>query len=174
MTAIKIVLEIFNVLILEKSMKKTLKIIALLSAVGFIAIQFSRPDLTNPPVVQAEALAATTEVPENVAAILKRSCNDCHSNETVYPWYSNVAPFSWLLAEHIEDGRQELNFSVWNSYSAKKKRNKFEEICEQVMSGEMPHSQYLWLHSEARLSEEDKKILCAWAETEKSKIPETQ
>jgi uncharacterized protein YxeA len=154
-------------------MKKILKIVAVILVVGFIGIQFYRPDRTNPAVVQAETLEATTQVPENVAGILKRSCNDCHSNQTVYPWYSNIAPFSWALADHIEEGRRELNFSVWNTYNDKKKRHKLDETCEQVMNGEMPHNQYLWIHSEARLSEEDKKVLCAWAETEKAKIPES-
>ena len=152
-------------------MKKTLKIIAIVLVVGFLLIQLYRPDRTNPPIVQAETLEATTNVLENVRAILKRSCNDCHSNETVYPWYSNVAPMSWGLAFHVEEGRLEMNYSVWNTYSAKKKRHKFDEICEQVTSGAMPHNQYLWLHSEAQLSETDKKILCDWAETEKAKIP---
>ena len=155
-------------------MKKTLKIVAVILLVAFIALQFYRPNLTNPPIVEAETLDTTTQVPENVAAILKRSCSDCHSNETVYPWYSNITPFSSLLAEHIEEGRRELNVSIWNTYSAKKKRNKFDEICEQVTTDEMPHNQYLWIHGDARLSEEDKKILCVWAETEKAKIPETQ
>ena len=151
-------------------MRKILKIIALVLIFGFVVIQFYRPDRTNLPVVQAETLEATTQVSENVAAILKRSCSDCHSNETIYPWYSNISPFSWLLADHIEEGRRELNYSVWNTYSAKKKRHKFEEICEQITSGEMPHNQYLWLHADAQLSEEDKKIVCDWAETEKAKI----
>ena len=151
-------------------MKKLLKIIAVILFVAFVAIQFYRPDRSNPPTVQAETLEATAAVPENVAQILTRSCNDCHSNKTVYPWYSNVSPFSWLLAEHINEGRRELNFSVWNTYTAKKKRHKYDEICEQVTSGEMPHSQYLWLHREAQLSAEDKKLLCDWAETEKAKI----
>jgi len=151
-------------------MRKILKIIALVLIFGFVVIQFYRPDQTNLPVVQAETLEATTQVSENVAAILKRSCSDCHSNETIYPWYSNISPFSWLLADHIEEGRRELNYSVWNTYSAKKKRHKFEEICEQITSGEMPHNQYLWLHADAQLSEEDKKIVCDWAETEKAKI----
>ncbi len=151
-------------------MRKILKIIALVLVFGFVVIQFYRPDRTNLPVVQAETLEATTQVSENVAAILKRSCSDCHSNETIYPWYSNISPFSWLLADHIEEGRRELNYSVWNTYSAKKKRHKFEKICEQITSGEMPHNQYLWLHADAQLSEEDKKIVCDWAETEKAKI----
>jgi hypothetical protein len=146
----------------------------IISALIFIGIQFYRPNRTNPPIIESETLEATVQVPENVAAILKRSCNDCHSNETLYPWYSNVAPFSWLLNAHIEDGRRELNYSVWNTYSARKKRHKFDETCQQVTSGEMPHNQYLWIHGAARLSEEDKKILCDWAETEKAKIPDLQ
>ena len=155
-------------------MRKVLKVIALFLIVGFVAIQFYRPDFTNPPVIEAETLRATTSVPENIRSILKRSCNDCHSNETVYPWYSNVAPFSWSLAEHIVEGRRELNLSVWNTYSAKKKRHKLDEICEQVTTDAMPHEQYLWIHRDARLSEEDKKILCVWAESEKAKIPATE
>lgn len=151
-------------------MKKILKIVAVILVIAFIAIQFYRPDGANPLTVQAETLEATTDVSENVAQILTRSCNDCHSNETVYPWYSNVSPFSWLLADHINEGRRELNFSVWNTYTAKKKRHKYDEICEQVTSGEMPHNQYLWLHRDAQLSADDVKILCDWAETEKAKI----
>ncbi len=154
-------------------MRKVLKIIAVLVVVAFISVQFYRPDRANPPTIQAETLEATTDVPENVAQILTRSCNDCHSNQTVYPWYSNVSPFSWLLAEHVEEGRRELNFSAWNTYSGKKKRHKLDETCEQVTSAAMPHSQYLWLHGDAQLSEEDKKILCDWAETEKAKIAES-
>lgn len=151
-------------------MKRTLKIIAAVLFAAFLLVQFYRPDRANPPTVQAETLEATTGVPANVAQILTRSCNDCHSNQTVYPWYSNISPFSWLLVDHIVEGRGELNFSVWNAYSSKKKRHKFDEICEQVTGGEMPHNQYLWLHRDARLSEEDKSILCDWADAEKAKI----
>ncbi len=153
-------------------MKKILKIIAIILCVGFVAIQFYQPSKINPPIVTAETLEATTEVSETIHAILIRSCNDCHSNETVYPWYSNISPFSWLLAEHIEEGRRELNFSVWNTYSAKKKRHKLDEVCEQITSGVMPYDQYLWIHRDALLSPEDKKLLCDWAETEKAKIEE--
>ena len=151
-------------------MKKIVKIIAVVLVIAFIAIQFYRPDRANPTVIQAETLEATTDVPENVAQILTRSCNDCHSNETIYPWYSSVSPFSWLVADHINEGRRELNFSVWSTYTAKKKRHKYDEICEQVTSGAMPHNQYLWLHREAQLSAVDVKILCDWAEAEKAKI----
>ncbi len=151
-------------------MKKALKIVVIVLVVAFIAVQFYRPDRINPTIVQAETLEATTQVPENVAAVFKRSCNDCHTNETVYPWYSNISPVSWLLADHINEGRREMNFSVWNTYNAKKKAHKLDEICDQVTSGEMPHNQYLWIHRDAQLSDEDKKTLCDWAQAEKAKI----
>lgn len=151
-------------------MKKALKIIVLILAAVFIAAQFYRPDRTITPIVQAETLAATTAVPENVAAILKRSCNDCHTNETVYPWYSNVALVSWAVARHIDEGRRELNFSVWNTYSQKKKGHKLDEICDQVIGSEMPHFQYLWIHGDAKLSDADKRTLCEWARAERAKI----
>ena len=154
-------------------MKKTLKIIAVVIVVAFLAIQFYCPDRINPPIVEGETLEANTNVPENVGKILERSCNDCHSNQTVYPWYAQVAPFSWLLDNHIKDGRRDLNFSVWNTYDNKRKRNKLDEICEQVETGEMPHNQYLWIHRDAQLSDDDKKILCDWAEIEKAKLPQT-
>jgi hypothetical protein len=155
-------------------MKRILKIVVIIFIVAFIAAQFFRPDRTNPPIVQAETLEATTDIPDNVAQILRRSCNDCHSNQTIYPWYSNLTPFSWLLKNHIDEGRAELNFSVWNTYDAKKKARKLDEICDQVISGEMPHSQYLWIHRDAILSDEDKKLLCDWEQAEREKIRQTQ
>ena len=155
-------------------MKRTLKIIIIFVTAAFIIAQFVRPDQTNPPIVEAETLDAATQTPENINVILTRSCNDCHSNKTVYPWYAKITPANWLLANHIEEGRRELNFSVWQTYDARRKKRKLSEICEQVETGEMPHNQYLWIHSEAKLSEEDKKLLCDWTATEKSKIVETQ
>lgn len=147
-------------------MKKILKIIAIIVFIGFVGIQFIRPNRTNPPIVETETLESTTEVPKNVEAILVRSCNDCHSNKSIYPWYSNIAPFSWKLVEHIEHGREELNFSKWNTYSPEKKQRKLTEVCEEVQSGEMPHNQYLWIHWDANLSDADKKLLCDWTENE--------
>jgi len=153
-------------------MKKGLKIIVIIIVVAVIAAQFYRPDTLTAPIVQAETLEATTQVPENVAGVLKRSCNDCHTNQTNYPWYSNITPVNWLLADHIDEGRRELNLSVWNTYDAKKKRHKFDEICDQVIGGEMPHNQYLWMHGDAKLSNNEKRMLCDWAQAEKLKIAE--
>lgn len=150
--------------------KKILKNIAAVLVLGFVVVQFYRPERTNPPIVEAETLEANAQVPENVAAILKRSCNDCHTNQTNYPLYSNISPFSWMLMNHINEGRRQLNFSAWGTYDAKRRKRKLDQTCDEVTSGTMPHNQYLWLHRDARLSDEDKKILCDWTDAEKAKL----
>ncbi len=155
-------------------MKKALKITALLAVLAVVAVQFYRPNTLTAPIVEADTLEATTEIPANVGEVLKRSCNDCHTNQTVYPWYSHFTPVNWFLARHIDEGRRELNFSVWNTYNAKKKKHKFDEICDQIIGGEMPHNQYLWMHRDAKLSNADKRLLCEWAQTEKSKVADIQ
>jgi hypothetical protein len=155
-------------------MKKVLKIIAIVLVIGFIVIQFIRPDFTNPPVNQAETLYAATAVPENVKTILNRSCADCHSNETKYPWYSRIQPSAWFLKDHIDEGRRELNLSVWKTYEPRRKSKKLAEICEQVQSKEMPLPSYLWVHWDAKISADEIKTLCDWTEAEKAKIAETK
>lgn len=151
-------------------LKKILKILVVALFIGFVAIQFVRPEKTNPPVNPSETMQAAMQVPENVQTVLKRSCSDCHSHETVYPFYSNIAPISWQVIDHINDGRKHLNFSVWNTYEAKKKKRKLEEICEQLQSGEMPMSQYTLIHREAIVSADDIKIVCDWTTAEVEKI----
>ncbi|MDQ6786817.1 MAG: heme-binding domain-containing protein [Acidobacteriota bacterium] len=155
-------------------MKKIVKTVAIVLFAGFILIQFIRPDQTNPPIVQAETLETSTAIPQNVEAILQRSCNDCHTNATVYPWYSNVSPFNWLLANHINDGRNQLNFSLWNTYEDSRKRRKLDQVCEQATSSEMPLPSYLWIHRDAKLSPEDVKILCDWSDAEREKLAQKQ
>ncbi len=149
-------------------MKKVLKIITIVIASAFIILQFFRLDFTNPPVNPAEIL----QTPENVGAILKRSCSDCHSNETVYPWYSKIQPGAWFLKDHIDVGRSELNFSVWATYTPSRKKRKLEEICEVIENKRMPLPSYLWIHWGAKMSEADIKTLCDWTKTENAKIAE--
>lgn len=151
-------------------MKKTLKIIAIALVVIFIAIQFYRPDFTNPPISAEQTLESTAQVPETVEKILTRSCNDCHSNKTAYPWYSQIAPSSWFLSNHIKEGRTELNFSEWGTYEARRKRRKLDEICDQIKTREMPLPSYLWIHWGAKLSDEDIKTLCDWTEAESKNL----
>lgn len=150
--------------------KKVLKIVAIVVVAALIVIQFFRIDQTNPRVVQAETLEASVAVPPDISEIISRSCSDCHTNQTIYPWYANVQPMAWFLKNHIDDGRQKMNFSIWNTYPAKKKSKRFEDICEQLESKEMPLPSYLWIHRNSILSESDLAALCDWATQEKAKI----
>ena len=150
--------------------KKILKIVLIVLAVAFIVIQFFRPNFSNPPENPADTLEASTQLPPEVETILTRSCKDCHSNRTEYPWYSNIAPSSWLLSSDINEGRKQLNISVWNTYSIPKKVNRLGDICDQVSSGAMPLPSYLWIHWNARLKEGDAKTLCDWADAETNRL----
>jgi len=140
-------------------MKTTVVRVVLGMAIVLIGIQFIPVNRSNPPV--EEEITVSPEV----KAILKRACFDCHSNETIWPGYSRVAPVSWLLAWDVGEGREELNFSTWNRYSQKKRDKIIKEIWEEVQEGEMPPWFYLPLHSDARLSESDRVVLRAWAAT---------
>ena len=151
-------------------MKKVLKIVVIVLALAFIAIQFVRPNRTNPPEDQAQTMEASMTIPEDVRMILGRSCSDCHSNRTVYPWYSNVSPFSWFLDNHIREGRGELNVSEWNTYETRKKIRKLDKICQEVEDGEMPLPSYLWIHWDAKMKPSDVLTLCNWANAEKDKL----
>ncbi len=153
-------------------MRKVLKISAIILVAGFFLIQIYRPARTNFPIIESETLEATTQIPENVRAILKRSCNDCHTNQTNWIWYSNIAPISWGMVDHVNEGREELNFSKWATYDANLKDKKLDEICIEVENAEMPHYQYLWLNRDAGLSADEIKILCDWTKSEQAKLTE--
>jgi hypothetical protein len=131
--------------------RKALAALALCAAAQFVPV-----DRTNPPVEQDIA------APPEVDAILRRACYDCHSHETVWPWYSRVAPASWLVAYDTRRGREELNFSTWNRLPDDRRRRALEEIGEEVHSGNMPLPFYLPLHPDARLTDADKAVLDAW------------
>jgi Haem-binding domain len=151
-------------------MKKIIKWAVIVLLVAFAGIQFIRPEYSNPAINQPDTLEATTPVPENVEQIFTRSCNDCHTNKTTYPWYSNVAPLSWQIVDHVKDGRRHLNFSVWNTYNTDKKRKKLDEVCSEVTDAAMPIGQYLWLHGNAVLSQEDVKTICDWTQQERERL----
>lgn len=147
-------------------MKKALKIAAVVVVIGFIAIQFFGIYKTNPPIVETETLEAAVAVPPDISLILGRSCNDCHSNKTIYPWYTTIQPGGWFMKGHIDDGRNELNFSKFNTFEKKKKIRKLEEVCSEVESAQMPLPSYLWIHRDAVLSESERKAICDWTKTE--------
>ena len=131
--------------------------VALGVVVVLVVMQLVRPTRENP------AVTGDLVTPPDVKSVLKKACYDCHSNETVWPWYSNVAPVSWLVARDVNEGRKHLNFSVWESYEQKRKDKKLEEIGEEVSEGEMPMAIYVPLHPEAKLSDAEKKLLVDWA-----------
>jgi hypothetical protein len=156
-------------------MKKALKVlkwIVVAVAVIFLGIQFVRPARTNPAVDPSQALEAHTQITPEVASILERSCRDCHSNKTVWPWYTHVAPISWWLTNHVNEGRRELNMSEWGRLPRDRQDRKLRQICDEVADGMMPLSSYLPMHPTARLSEQDKKVLCDWTEAERNRLTE--
>ena len=131
----------------------------------FVIIQFFRIDKTNPEVVLENDFIEIYNPPTEVASILKTSCYDCHSNQSKYPWYTNIAPVSWFVKHHIDEGREYFNFSEWNSLTPKKQAHIIEECSEEVEEGEMPLSNYLLMHSEAELSKEQTKLLVEYFES---------
>ena len=154
-------------------MKKVAKITAIVIAVIFVGMQFVRIDRSNPPVVVENSIGSAVEVPADIQQIMARSCNDCHSNRTVYPWYTNIAPVSWWLRNHIDDGRRHFNADEFATYNLKKQSKKLEEVCDQVRSGEMPLPSYLIIHTDSALSESDKDALCKWSESERTRLQQT-
>lgn len=149
---------------------KIVKIVGIILVIAFAAIQVVRPSRTNPPIDETHEIAAAISVPPAVSSIFDRSCNDCHSNKTAWPWYSNITPVSWWLVDHVNDGRKHLSLSEWSTYTLKRQAHKLEEIVEQIEQGEMPLKSYLILHPAAVLSKEDRELLVEWAKAEREKI----
>jgi hypothetical protein len=129
---------------------------------AFAGVQVVRPARTNPPAAASSSLLATA--PPAVSAILDRSCRDCHSNETRWPWYSNVAPMSWMLISHVNDGRDAFNYSEWASYDADDQDKLLGSICGLTKKHRMPLPSYLLIHRDATLTPDEIRTLCDWSE----------
>ncbi|WP_109695658.1 heme-binding domain-containing protein [Chitinophaga deserti] len=129
----------------------------------FVIIQFFRPQRNLSAAVSDNDISRKYPIPENVQTILQRSCNDCHSNNTQYPWYANVQPVAWWMDKHVRDGKRKLNFSEFLSYPLKRQDHKLEETTEQLEDHEMPLWSYLITHGDARLDEAQIRILTNWA-----------
>ena len=130
-----------------------------------VIIQFIHPTKNQSEGISANDITKSFGVPDDVQGILKKACNDCHSNNTVYPWYSKIQPVDWWLNDHVVDGKRHLNFSEFITYPAKKQRKKLEEVIETVKEGEMPLNSYTWIHKEAILTDAEKLTLSNWADT---------
>jgi hypothetical protein len=128
----------------------------------FIALQFIRPARNISTTVQNADMITQFKTPANVAGVLKTSCYDCHSNNTRYPWYANIQPVGWLLANHIKDGKEELNFNEFTSYSKRRQLSKMKSIHNSIKDGSMPLPAYTILHNDAKLSEESKASILQW------------
>jgi hypothetical protein len=151
-------------------MKKVLKPILVGLLVTFVVIQFiARPEKISEPVNENDIISVL-EIEGPIATMLKSACYDCHSDQPRYPWYASVAPVSWKIGEHIEEGRDELNFSKWATYSAKRRDHKLEEMVEEVEEGKMPQPNYVRMHSEAKLTDEQVASLKTWVTAERAKI----
>lgn len=129
-------------------------VVAVVLAIQVIPVE--RNVSTVPP---GQSFEKTEKVPANVAAILKVSCYDCHSNNTRYPWYSELQPGAWFMARHIKKGKEELNFDEFNNYSKRRKKAKIKSIISQIEKDEMPLRSYRMMHGNARLSADEKKEL---------------
>ncbi|WP_282121872.1 heme-binding domain-containing protein [Algibacter mikhailovii] len=129
--------------------------------IALVLIQFYRPDQNNAATRNVTAFEDETKPSAEIVAILEANCYDCHSDKTAYPWYSEIAPVSYWINDHVEDGVKHFNVSKWSSYSLKKKDHKLEELIEEVEEGKMPLDSYTWLHGTMTASETE--ALLAWA-----------
>jgi heme-binding protein len=145
-------------------MRRTVRSAAVALVVITTAIQFVRPARTNPLVDPSHALAELQPVPAHVTAVLDRACRDCHSNNTRWPWYSQVAPVSWWVIDHVNHGRSHFNYSDWARYPAADRARLLKNSCDLVREDSMPLPSYRWMHRRARLSKADVQAICELAE----------
>lgn len=139
-----------------------LKRLAVLLVFILVAIQFFQPPRTNPSIDPKREVQANLPVDAAAGAVFERSCNDCHSYRSVWPWYSRVAPVSWLVVSDVNRGRKALNFSEWAGYQPGEQQKQLSEICKEVSEGEMPGLPYTLLHRRAKLNATDVTNICSW------------
>jgi len=140
--------------------------ILVLVVLGLVGIQFVPVDRSNPPVT-GEVSAG-----DQVMIVLRSSCYDCHSNETRWPWYSQVAPVSWRVAEHVREAREKLNFSEWQGLPVADREKALERIWEEIEKGAMPLSDYLRMHPEAALTEPQREAMRRWTQGQEPEFPD--
>jgi Haem-binding domain len=153
---------------LSKRTKKILKWIPVALVVVFVLLQFTNPVRTNPPVMSD--LTATNPPPPKITALLHAACYDCHSYETKWPWYSRVAPVSWLIASDVNNGRHNMNFSDWPNNDPMRAAKRLEDMSEEIGYDEMPPKKYTLIHADARLTESQRKELEDWLDAEAARL----
>ncbi|MDF3076944.1 MAG: cytochrome [Sphingobacteriaceae bacterium] len=145
------------------------KILLILVAV-FVVIQlFQSPKNNTAPETSAD-ISRVYPMSPNVKATLRKSCYDCHSNSTHYPWYSYIQPFGWWLSSHIEEGKEELNLSQFKDYSARRRKSRLKSMAESIEDGSMPLSSYTFIHNGAKLRDQDRKLLLNWIDSVRASL----
>ena len=152
---------------------KPLKKILLAILVVFITIQFIQPTKNKSDQILPTDISKVFIVPENVQAALKTSCYDCHSNNTHYPWYSFIQPGAWLMASHIKEGKADLNFNEFGNYTERKQQNKLRAIGKSIDDGSMPIPAYTMIHTDAKLTKDQKALILDWVNRTRDSFSKT-
>ena len=145
------------------TVKRTIKISLIVLLIALVVIQFIHPAKNIGPVGSPIDIAVLYPMPDSVQRIMEKACNDCHSNNTRYPWYNNLQPVAWWLNHHVEEGKKELNFSEFGKRTLVKQAKKLKKLAKEVQTGGMPLDSYTWIHKDAILTEQEKNILIDWA-----------
>ena len=151
-------------------MKKKLIWVLIVLVVGFVLAQLANPARTNPPILPGHDVSATHAPPPQIAALFHAACYDCHSYETKWPWYSHIAPMSWLIASDVRNGREHVNFSDWPQAHPDWAARRWEDISEQLDYKEMPPAKYTMLHPAACLTDAQRQALIHWADAEAARL----
>lgn len=149
---------------------KIVKKILLALLVVFIIIQFIHPKKNQSTEILATDISKTYAVPKDVETILAKACNDCHSNNTKYPWYNNIQPVSWWLNNHVKDGKRHFNLSDFTSARIARQYKKLDDCIKEVKEGGMPLDSYTWIHKNAILTDAEKQSLYNWCNTVRDSI----
>ncbi|NUN69592.1 MAG: heme-binding domain-containing protein [Bacteroidetes bacterium] len=152
------------------NLRRTLRNILIAVGAVVILMQFIQPSRENPPIDPAMTLQSHHQVPAEIASLLDRACRDCHSNATVWPFYSYIAPASWLVSYDVMEGRKHLNFSEWGKYKEGKRMQKLSGIYQAVTDRTMPMPKYIPLHPEADLTDAERTALSSWAQQEAERM----
>lgn len=150
-------------------MRKILKLGIIVLLVAFVVLQFFQPQ-KNSGQITSNDIFQTEKVPADVAVTLKNACMDCHSDKTKYLWYHRISPVSWMINDHIKEGKKELNFSTWGEQDAYDKFGAFEDITKEVERKKMPIKSYQFMHAKARLTDEERKALVDWCKKRSEEI----
>jgi len=142
-----------------------IKKILLVLLAALVVIQFIHPKKNKSEGPQPNYIGNNYNIPEDVKTILAKACNDCHSNNTRYPWYATLQPVHWWLEKHVKDGKKHINYDEYTNRPLRYQYHKMEETIEMLKEGEMPLNSYTWTHKDAKLTDEEKSKLTGWAQS---------